>query len=81
MEAEAEGEWVFTGEDGKDKGPYTLAELRRLLSKCGLSIPRSTSTAQNLQYASDMHVEHSGWRRHFSDLKTHMRRTLGAGAS
>lgn len=37
MEAEDEGEWIFTGEDGEARGPYTLAELRRLLSKCVLA--------------------------------------------
>ena len=35
VQAEDEGDWVFTGGDGKERGPYSLAQLRKLLSRCG----------------------------------------------
>jgi hypothetical protein len=34
VQAEEEGEWVFTGEDGGERGPYSLHQLRKLLSRC-----------------------------------------------
>lgn len=34
MQAEDEGEWVFTGVDGEERGPYSLSQLRKLLGRC-----------------------------------------------
>ena len=34
MQAEDEGEWVFTGGDGEERGPYSLSQLRKLLGRC-----------------------------------------------
>lgn len=45
MQAEDEGDWVFTGGDGEERGPYSLSQLRKLLKTCapclGSPLPRS----------------------------------------